>query len=487
MYGPTRPPAWHRDLLWVAGVILLVATVLGTGALLWWRLADADTGPRLVERGLRLTLLPGPTVGDEGAALQVRSASGIEANEPFEVLPGSGVQVDPTELQAFDGAAAIQRVAGVWSERIVSDGSEALLSGLGDPELRAQLDRVLDGPGVRVVDAELARTLMPAGLETGSRLANWPLQAQQNPGEPVQPVVGLFQFFDADQLQGSTNRQVGEAAVMRLAEVTIREGAEEARASIANATLLAAYDAGLGAAREALHDLVVATLTGREAQADDRLAEAREIQAVAAEEASERPGLAGLLPEAELAGLTPEQANERVVQALAERLWTEGPEPLASLLENDPRAQRAVAAGPVLAPFTRHGAARARGVVWASAVIAVVAWVAMAAFARGAGRWTRPGAAIVLGVAPFAVVAWWASARLEAWAAAGWPAGVAAEGTFAQWAGLTRVVAASLPADAVEAAVRTTVIVGGIGVAAFAIGLLILAASAFRPRRRGPF
>ncbi len=483
--GPTRPPAWHRDLVWIAGVLACVATLTLAGSLTWARLAEPETGPATVREALRVTLLPGAEDGAGEVALQVRTASGIEPGTPVEVLSGSGVFVDPTELGDFEVADAVGRIAGVWSETVLEVGLEALLAERIDAELHGPVRRILSDPGVRVVEAELSRTLMPAGLNDGSRLANWPLQAQQNPGEPVQPVVGLFQFFDPQELEGATNRQVGEAAVRRLAEAALDEGTEAARATVANATLQAAYDAALEPARAALHETIAAALATAEPAIETRLDEARAANAAASEPAAAGP--AGLLPAEALAGLTPEEANERVLAELAQRVWDEGPGPVASVLEGDPRAERAAAAAPALAPFTRDGHRRARTAAFLSGAAVLLGWAVMATFARGAGRWTRPGAAIVLGTAPVAALAWWVGARREGWAAAGWPGGVAEEGLIGQALGLVRVAAAALPADAVEASVRITTVVGGMGLVLIMVGALWAAAVSVRPRRRGPF
>lgn len=481
MYAAPRTPGWQRDVIWVAGTILMVAAAIAAAAVAWSRLADRDAAQPLLSASLRATLLPGDGAETEAPALAVRADSGIDPGEAFEALPGSGVLIDPSEAPTFDVAAALDRIAGVWSERLLGDGRDALFADTADPALREQLRRVVEGPAAGLLEAELAEELMSSGLGDGSRLANWPLQAQQDPGEPVQPIVGVFVFFDAAELRGLSDRQIGEAVVARLTRVTLDDGADAARDAITNVNLSARFEQGLSQARTALHQLFVAVLSGRSAEIETRLAEARVVQQG---EAPEETGLAGLLPASELAGLAPEAANERILAALAERTWRDGPAALDGLLTGDPRSERLAAARPVLAPFTRAARARAVRLAWTAGVVAVLAAAAMVVLARGAGRLSRPGAALLVAAAPGALGAWALLRAGDGIAVATLPAGARAEGVFGALAGLARHLLGTIPTGAVQDVLRVHLVLGGAGAALLAIALAMLLGGAVRPRRR---
>lgn len=486
MYADPKTPGWQRDAIWTAGTILVVAALLLAAALAWSRASDATSGTEALETGLRLTLLPGEAGRNGGAdtatTLAVRTESEIVPGEPFEALPGSGVVIDPTELSGFDVQAALDRIAGVWSLLLLDEGREALLRRIDDAGLRSQLTRTIDGPGTDLVDAELADEMMPSGLDNGSRMANWPLQAQREPGEPVQPIVGVFVFFDADELRPLSERQIGARVVRRLAEIAVTEGAEVGRVAITNDNLAVRYEQGLSGAREALHELMVAMLAGGSEEIETRLDEARAVQAG---ETAEVPGLSGLAASAELAGLPVDAANERIVEELARRTWQSGTTVLDELLAGDPRSERLAAARPVLAPFTRVGHDRARRLAWSSGAVALIAAALLAVLARGAGRLARPGIALLLAAAPGAAVAWGATRAADAGEPPPLPSGARIEGVFAELAGLLRHLVASLPPGMAEDALRVHLVLGGVGAVALVVAALVSLGGAVRPRRRG--
>jgi len=481
MYAASRTPAWHRDVIWTAGLVAAVAALIAAAAVAWSRLSDEATARPLLEQALRVTLVPGEGAAAEASALAVRPASGIVPGEPFEALPGSGGRIDPTEPVGFDVAAALDRLAGVWSEALLSEGREALLAVVDDPALAEQLRRVVAGPATGLVEAQLAEELMASGLDDGSRIANWPLQAQRDPGERVQPIVGVFVFFEVETLQGLSERQIGEAVVARLAELTVTEGADAAREAITNVNLSARYEQGLSQARTASHQLFEAVLAGRVGEIETRLSEARAVQAG---EAEPEPGLSGLLPTAELAGLPPEEANRRIVAALSERTWQEGVDALPPLLAGDPRAGRLDAARPALAALTRAAQRRALRLAWTAGIVAVLAAALVAVLARGPGRLARPGAAFLLAATPGTLAAWWLQRAAQSAGGGDLPTGARAEGVFAALAGLVRHLLARLPEAAVQDVLRVHLVVAAVGAALVLAALLLAVGGAVRPRRR---
>lgn len=477
MYGQPRSPSWHRDVLWAAALVTLIATMVAVTAFAWSRLADEVRGPRAIAEALRVTLVPNDVAS---TALNVRDDA-FSVDGPFEVLAGSGVQVDPTEVSTFDADAAIDRIAGVWSGRLVDGGRDAVLSEVSDPTLSAQLARALDGPAPALMEAELAEEMLPSGLTDGSRLANWELQAQQSPGDEVQPVVGMFVFVDPGELQGMSDRQIGVRVVSGLSEVVMTEGADAARDAVTNQNLTARLEQGLTQGRADLHDLFETLLTPRRAALEARLDEAR---ALLADTASAPQGLAGLLPEGELAGLSQEAANARVLEALAERTWQDGPGALASLLQNDPRAERLDSARPVVAAFTRGARNGALRVAYAAAAVAVLAGLVAALLARGAGRVARPGIAVVLGAAPGSWLAWTAQRHELGTGDVSVPPTVIGGGAFGAMEGLLRYLATAVPDGAIAAVLRVHLVAAAIGAALLLMAVIVLASRAVRPRRR---
>lgn len=479
MYTGSRSPAWHRDVIWCAGLVLVIATAVGTAAFAWSRLAEENPSRPILRQVLRATLLPG---GDESAqTLDVRRQTVFTPGEPFAALPGSGVAIDPTELDSFTARAALDRIAGVWSERLFRDGAEALRESIDGEVLAEQMQEATDGPVPRLIEAELFEEMLGAGLDDGSRLADWPLQVQRDPDEPVQPVVGMFVYVDAADLRGLTDRQVGELVLSRLAEMVVESGADEARAAITNVNLSARFEQAISQARTAIHELFATLLMGRRAELATRLDEARSL--LAGEEDAPT-GLELVIPADERADLSEQEVNERVLDALAERAWQDGPEALPPLLEGDPRGDRLAPASDVIGAFSRSARDTARRVAWIAGAVAAVAFVLMAVLSNGVGRLSRPGAALLIGAAPGALLAWWLRVRLPDDAVPALPVGARAEGVFGELAGLVRYLVASVPSEAVDMVLRVHAIVAGVGLGLVLTALILLVIGAIRPRRR---
>ena len=477
MYRDARTPAWHRDLVWIAGGIAVVATLVAAFGLWWSRAADADRGPEVLTSTLRATLIP-----SEEEALPVGDASAIVPGQPFEALPGAGRTIEPDEVDTVDAEAVLGRAAQAWSVALLDDGRGALLASVPGASLAAQLRRAVDGPATDLVEAQLAEELLPAGLGDGSRMANWPLQAQRAPGEPVQPIVGIFVTVDPAELQGLTPGQIGELVVRRLAETTVASGADAAREVIANDNLAARYEQGLAQARSATRTLFEVLLVGRADEVAARLAEAREVARAAA---AGTPRLDGALTGVDVSGLSTDAANERILTALAQAVWEDGVDAARAALGDDPRAERLSAAAPVL---TRFGAdAQRRATRWAvsAAVVALVALALVAALAAGPGRLGRPGAALLLAAAPGSALAWALLRAVERSQGAGLPEGATAEGAFGTLAGLVAHLASGVPADLAREGLIVHGSVAGAGALLVLLAGIVAVAGALRPRRRG--
>lgn len=480
MYTGSRSPAWHRDAIWCASLVLVAATSIGSAAFAWSRLAEEDASRSLLREVLRATLLPG--ADEDTRPLDVREGLAFTPGEPFEALPGSDVRIDPTEIGSFTGRAALDRVAGVWSDRLFEEGAEALRSSLGDELLGDQVDEAVAGPIRRLVEAELMEEMLGGGLDDGSRLADWRLQEERDPGEPVQPIVGMFVYAAPSDLRGLNERQIGEVALARLADLVVVEGAAEARGRITNVNLSARFEQALAQARTAVHELFSTMLMGRSGELTTRLEEAR----IRLDDHEAPPaGLELLLPAEERGRLAPDEVNERVLDALAVRAWQQGPAGLASVLEGDPRGERLAAAEGMVAAFSRPARDAARSVAWTAGVVALIAFVVVAVLATGVGRLVRPGTALLVGAAPAALAAWWLRGRLADDLPGSLPSGARVEGVFGELAGLGRYLASSVPTSAVDLVLRVHTVVAGIGLGLVVTALILLLVGLVRPRRRG--
>src|SRR5690606_35582711 len=96
-----------------------------------------------------------------------------------------------------------------------------------------------------------------------------------NPGERVQPIVGVFVTFPPRELQGATNREIGTAVVAALADEVMQGGLPQALAVVTNdnlrARLTRAVDTNF---RAQAHELFSAVLAGYSSTMTTRLAEA---------------------------------------------------------------------------------------------------------------------------------------------------------------------------------------------------------------------
>src|SRR5690606_10962481 len=142
--------------------------------------------------------------------------------------------------------------------------------------------------------------------------------------------------------------------------------------------------------------LLETLLLGRETEIADRLAEAAQI---AAGEQTDSGALSGLLPASQLAGLSPEEANAAVLDALAERAYDGGSSLAAAQLTNPEQASRVRGVAPLIDAFSAQ--ARSRYTTWLifTAVLAVLLLALVVGFSRGLLRLSNPGLAIALGAA----------------------------------------------------------------------------------------
>lgn len=261
----------RADLKWLGGLLLAVLLGVAAAGFSSAALADDDRDgepPVLME--LLLDGLP------EGRAAP-RTAGSWRPGQPWRLLDGVEVFADSAELPGFTPAAAQERVAGAFTEALRSGGREAVLGLITDGRLKEQLEEALAGPVAELVRAQLAGGLLQAGLADGSRAADWRTQADNNPGSPVQPLVGVFVTIDPQLVESLGAAGIGDYIISRLAETFMAEGEAGARALLANDTLLSLYDGTVaGSLNSGLQGMFRAVLTGFSGQIGRGLEAARQ-------------------------------------------------------------------------------------------------------------------------------------------------------------------------------------------------------------------
>lgn len=476
MYRTDRQPAWQRDVVWLSAILLALAVLFGTLTFTQARLASESRGVAIVRGILRLTLLPGA----EGGNLGVRAGASYQAGQPLALLPGLEVYADATEIPTFTVDEAIGRSAGVLADRLVAGGSTAVLAVVTDPDLRSQVARALEGPVASLLRGALEAELLPSGLDDGSRLADWPAQAAANPGQPVQPVVGVFVYLEPAALGRMSEREIGVAVVQQLATTVLAEGLGAAQALVTNVNLGARLDQAADVtARARAHELFATLLLGRTGEMETRL---REAQAVLAGEEADESALGGLLPASQLAGLTPEQANEAVLDALAARAYEGGSALAAAQLTRPEQAERVRRVGTLIDGYTAAAHRRYLTWTWLAGVVAAAMLALVMAFSRGFTRLVNAGIAIALGAAPGALL--FDVARRSLPEAATLPAGAAAQGVFGALFGLVRYAAAALPRDLVALPLRHHVMVLLVAGSLVLLAIVLWLLRGMRPRRK---
>jgi hypothetical protein len=477
MYRTERQSAWQRDVTWASAVLLALTVMAGVLLFTQAQLASEERGVSVIRSVLELTLRPGGAAADLG----VRSGTAYVPGEPLALLPGVEVFADPTEVPTFTVDQAVSRIAGVLADRLITGGAQAMLDSVADPELGAQLRSAVEGPIDSLVRASLEATMLPSGLDDGSRLADWPAQAAANPGELVQPVVGVFVYESPNRLARMSDREIGVAVVSQLADMVMADGIDAARQVITNPNLRTRLVEGADQrARAEVHALLQSLLLGRRGEIEARLTGAAQVLAGEADPGGD--ALSGLLPASQLAGLSPEEANDAVMDALARRAHQGGGALAAAQLTRQDQAERVRGVAPVIDAFS--AAARARYTRWTvgAGVLAAVLLVLVVGFSRGLWRLGNVGLAIVFGSALGA----WAFDRLRRTVPdeAALPLGAQAQGLFAAVADGLRFALASVPRAVIEIAWRNHVIALLTGASLLLLAVVVWLLRGVRPRRR---
>lgn len=477
-----RSPAWYRDAKWLSGLLLVVTLALTTLFFSLASLTREAPAVALLKSVLQLTLLPqGGALEPQMVALQ--TGFDYQAGTPLVLLPGvTNIVVDATELESFTVEDAKGRIAGVLAETVIAQGRTGLLNQVTDNTLRLQLDRALSNTLLLATEALLSSSMMPSGLADGSRLANWQLQAQQNPGQEVQPIVGVFVTFPPAQVQPLTAQQIGERVVRGLAEVTMNEGLPAAQQLVTNANLQERLTTTVNqGVRSQLHTFIDTLLADRESEIASRLEQARDIgtrQQEAAAAQAQFQQLAGQ----DVSGLPPEEANQVVLENLATVAYVGGADEVVTLVNDNAQQSRLGAARSAVSALTAESHRRFVRLTWTFGLVSTLLLAAVIFFSRGLNRIINLGFVITLSALGGAWGLW--TLYQSRPNTAGVPAGLQTEGTFGYLANLLRYILASLPNDALWILTRNYLIVLTTGLGLIVLYLLMQLWRVFRPRRR---
>lgn len=477
MLRSERSPAWHRDIKWLSAVLLVISLGIGT---LTFSLAELTTEPRAVpilRDLLRLTLLDQQA---GGAGLAVRTGSAYQPGQRLALLPGVDVYADPTEVPSFTVDQAVSRIAGVLADKTIQGGSRSVLALVSDAAIQAQLTQAFQGPVPDLVTAGLDRQMLPSGLEDGSRLADWPKQAARAPGQPVQPVVGVFVYADPNNLARMSDREIGEMVVSKLAQDVLDNGMAATQQKVVNSNLRVRFDDALsGAVPKSLHALYVTIFTGQRDAIASRLSEAKAVLQGAQ---GKSDGLQGLLPASQLAGLSPEQADAAVLDALAKRAFEAGTDNVVTLMTRNDQKTKVSRVAPALNAFTAGAHRRYLAWTWIAGILALLFLTVLLATSAGLVRLVYAGLAVAASAAGGA----WLFGRLAGLGApdAAPQAALAQYGVLGGLASTARYVVHALPADTWILLWRNHLIVLGFGGALVLLAVVLWALGRMRPRRR---
>lgn len=477
MYQPfDRRPAWHRDAKWLSGLLLALVVALGLLAFSLSSLTRPEPARALIGETLRLALLPG------GDVAELEAPADAGAGGRLQLLPGVEVYAEQAELSSLDAEDAAERIAVALGDAVVERGSAGAFELVAAGPLRDQLEAAFATTVPSLVRAELAAALLPTGVGDGTRLADWPSQARANPGEEVQPIVGVFVTVPPAELRGLDPRGIGERVIERLANLALADGLEAARAVVSNVglrdILVDAIDRDVRAELRAFFSTL---LVAQHEQLAARLEQARAAQAAraAAAEAEQRfVQLAGQ----DLSELPRGEAQQAVLGTLSNLAYREGPEAVSARVTDPAQLERLDAVRGVLRGLDAQAHQRYRRYAWILGAAALVLAALLLTFSAGVGRLLNLGVALAFG-ALLGTGAYWLLERGRAAALAA-PEPGAEAGAVGRVLGAVAELGSGVPASAITLFGRYHLAVLLAGAALVALYLLAQLWRAVRPRRR---
>lgn len=466
------PSTWYQNGKWLSGLVLVPVLMVLLLMLTLAQVSAPGPGRAVLQTVLGMTLFPD---GLEAATLAAVELPTARAGEPLELVTGVAVFAAVEELDGLTPESARLRVAGTLADLILREGLQGTLTRVANPQLAQQLsaDFVSD-----LSRTYLEAALLPAGLADGSRLADWRQQRANRPGQPVQPIVGVFVLAEPTELEPLTNPDIGALVVRRLNEVLLAQGLPAAQALVGNANLLQRLNnAAQGEIRQALGAFLATTLIAEEPAITRRLRQAREA---AAQEATAAPTpFVG----PELADLPPAEANALVLMRVSEVIYHRGlTEALATITESETRLRIGAALEPFSA-FTASQHVRWLRLSWLLGALALLLGGLLVFFSSGFSRVINLGLALLIAAAPGALVFTALTQALATSAAPTLPS-LRLEGALASLTALAQYLVLNIPDDAAAIAARNHLLVVIVGAGLVLLPLAVWLVVTLRPRRR---
>lgn len=475
-----EPSNWRCDAKWISAILLVLAVALTVPAFTLSQLSRRSKAVPLIESVLRLAW-PEAAASDRLVEATERSTSYAPSGR-LEILPGLGTHLLADELAETSVDDALELVAHDLSLDVVERGTPAVIARLPDSQLGRQLESALEGSGARLARDAIVAELLPAGLADGRRIANWPLQAQQNPGQPVQPIVGVFVQVPVEELQGASARQIGERVASGVADVFLAEGYDAAAERVSNVNLRARLDAAIsGPVPQRLQELFVTVLEGQRDTVAGRLEQARQVEQALRRPLETAPLVAG---EEELAGLEPAEARALVLERLALRGYEEGSGALLQLLSGSEGAPRVAAVAGAIDALRASARDRYVRTAWLLAVFSLLLLAVLVLLSRGWGRLANPGISLLLAAAGGALLSVRISQLLSADGSAPAPTSPSSQGMAAYFLQLLAYAGTLLPEGVLELVVRNHLAVLVLGAALILLSLILRLAPLLGRRRR---
>ncbi len=397
MRGNDRIPTWQTNLKWLAGLLLTLSVMVFMIMFALERISTEQRSLPLIETILSVTLVP-----DGGLAAAVTVGDDPDAWEPgtpLQLLAGADVFADATEVSSMTASQARERIAGVLTGELLAAGRDAMMALVPGQMLSERLEAAIDGPLRQLVTSLLASSMLDAGLGDGSRMANWQAQLQQQPGQPVQPIVGLLVRVDPELVAQQDAMGIGMLVLDGLAAEVIGRGVAGARELLANNTLLERFDSATGAPLgNSVHGLLSTLMLGNESAIQSRLDAA--AASLAGAQTPEPDAAAGLPGAAELEGLSAAEAERVILARLAQVVHAQGAAAVRPLLTDDSQLERLAGVTWLLDRLddNAHRAYRTR--VWLAGMVSLFLALVLFAASSGWGRVFNPGLCVLLAAGP---------------------------------------------------------------------------------------
>lgn len=481
--GSERTPGWYKDAKWlsaIALVISLAATILFVSLS---QITQQEPAEQMLQQVLSLTLTPeGDDAGGQLATL--RQGLDHQPGEPVQLISSVNVLIPESDVNGLGTEAAREGIVGVLVEGFIDEGREGILERITAGDLRQQLSAALDGPLKRVSQTQLESTMLPSGLTDGSRLANWQQQLSNNPGQPVQPIVGIFVRLEPSEVQQLSNPALGARIVQELNEIAFSEGLAAAQAQISNQNLLDRFNEAFEERTlPLLRDFVATLLMPQAAEIETRLQRVRERLAAAEEGTPVIEGIDVFASAEELEGLSAQEANQRAILELSRVVYTRGVNGVLELASEPAQSQRLERTLTPVSIFTASEQRRFARLSWLLGTLSVILIALLMTFSSGLTRLFNLGLVFVfaslLGVGVLTPL-YRLTQRDEP---VSMPAGLSEEGTFGYLFGVLEYVVVTLPNNMLTLLLRNHLAVMAVGGVLIALYALISVFKLLRPRR----